>query len=93
MSPFVLLIHAADFPASCRTAFLTVISHEIRTPIAGILGICELLMDDSTLSEGHRSLVGKAIRSGEILLDLVGMVLVREFVCLVFAVADPSALM
>lgn len=51
-----------------------------------------MLMDDSTLSEGHRSLVGKAIRSGEILLDLVGMVLVRQLVCLFFAVADPSAL-
>lgn len=53
-------------------------SHEIRTPIAGILGICELLLDDPSLAESHRSLVGKAVRSGEILLDLVGMVLVRQ---------------
>lgn len=52
------------------------ISHEIRTPIAGILGICELLENDPSLSDGHRSLVDKAMRSGENLLDLVGMVLV-----------------
>ncbi|GAA6006577.1 uncharacterized protein JCM10292_005995 [Rhodotorula paludigena] len=59
-----------------KTEFLTTISHEIRTPIAGILGICELLLADSgRLSEDQRTLVEKAVRSGEILLDLVGAVL------------------
>lgn len=60
----------------CRTEFLTTISHEIRTPIAGIISICELLASDPTLLDDHRSLVDKAMRSGEVLLELVGMVLV-----------------
>jgi signal transduction histidine kinase len=60
-----------------RTEFVTNISHEIRTPIAAVIEICELLLDDSTLMEGHRSLVEKSLRSGQILLELIGMVLVR----------------
>lgn len=42
-----------------------------------MLGILELLDSDPALAEAHRSLVGKAMHSGEILLDLIGMVLVR----------------
>jgi signal transduction histidine kinase len=61
-----------------RTEFVTNISHEIRTPIATVIGISELLLDDSTLLDGHRALVEKSLRSGEILLDLVGMVLVSR---------------
>ncbi|GAA5954653.1 hypothetical protein JCM21900_006093 [Sporobolomyces salmonicolor] len=68
--------HAAQEASRLKTEFLTTISHEIRTPIAGILGICELLLsDDSKLEELQRSLVKKALRSGEILLELVGAVL------------------
>ncbi|GAA5859356.1 hypothetical protein JCM1840_004577 [Sporobolomyces johnsonii] len=68
--------HAAREASRLKTEFLTTISHEIRTPIAGILGICELLLaDDNQLEEKQRSLVKKALRSGEILLELVGAVL------------------
>lgn len=61
-----------------RTAFLQSFSHEVRTPITAVLGICELLRDDLTLALGHQSLVNKALRSLEILLELVGMVLVSR---------------
>lgn len=44
-----------------------------------MIGICEVLLDDSSLQEEHRKLVAKSLRSGEILLDIVGMVLVRYF--------------
>ncbi|BGP42387.1 hypothetical protein JCM10450v2_006481 [Rhodotorula kratochvilovae] len=68
--------HAAREANRLKTEFLTTISHEIRTPIAGILGICELLLADSArLDKDQRALVEKAVRSGEILLDLVGAVL------------------
>ncbi|GAA5913019.1 hypothetical protein JCM5296_003865 [Sporobolomyces johnsonii] len=68
--------HAAREASRLKTEFLTTISHEIRTPIAGILGICELLLaDDNQLEAKQRSLVKKALRSGEILLELVGAVL------------------
>lgn len=59
-----------------RTEFVTNISHEVRTPIASLIGIAEILLDDSTLQKNHRVLVEQSLRSGEILLDLVGMVLV-----------------
>jgi hypothetical protein len=64
--------------SSHRTEFLTTVSHEIRTPIASILGICELLLGDQ-ISDEQRQLVQKAIQSGENLLELVGTVLVRFF--------------
>lgn len=50
-------------------------SHEIRTPIAGIININELLLSDESLLDEHRLLISKSLRAGEILLDLVGMVL------------------
>lgn len=43
--------------------------------IAGMIEICELLLDEPTLALEHRLLVQKCLRSGHILLDLVGMVL------------------
>ncbi|GAA5938850.1 hypothetical protein JCM3775_003145 [Rhodotorula graminis] len=59
-----------------KTEFLTTVSHEIRTPIAAVLGICELLLSDSDrLADDQRSLIEKAVRSTEVLLDLVGAVL------------------
>lgn len=47
-----------------------------------MIGICEILLDDTSLKESQRGLVEKSLRSGENLLDLVGMVLVSLFSCL-----------
>ena len=41
-----------------------------------MLGVSELLLSDPLLEQHHRSLVAKSYRSGEVLLELVGMVLV-----------------
>ena len=60
-----------------RTEFLTTMSHELRSPIAQIMGVMELVLADDTLAEDHRRLIGKAVGSGEVLLDLIGAVLVR----------------
>lgn len=67
---------AARQASTFKTSFVTNISHEIRTPIAAMLGIGELLLDDSSLRDDQRQLLEKSLRSGEILLELVGMVLV-----------------
>ena len=40
-----------------------------------MLGMAELLLDDPSLSGTHRDSVQKIMRSGEILLDMVGLVL------------------
>lgn len=39
------------------------------------MGICELLADDITLHPTHRILISKAVRTADVLLDLVGLVL------------------
>jgi signal transduction histidine kinase len=83
------LLFGTNLPPSARTEFLTTVSHEIRTPIASILGICELLLADQ-LSGEQRSLVEKAIQSGENLLDLVGTVLVRFFFLSIPSSSSPS---
>ncbi|GAA5858915.1 hypothetical protein JCM8547_007154 [Rhodosporidiobolus lusitaniae] len=71
-------LEASEFAANeanrLKTEFLTTVSHEIRTPIASILGICELLLGEQ-ISKEQRVLVEKALQSGENLLDLVGTVL------------------
>ncbi|KAG9013791.1 hypothetical protein FRB94_000771 [Tulasnella sp. JGI-2019a] len=66
---------AAREASKLKTHLVTNISHEIRTPIAHMIGISELLLVDPTLSTSQRCLVEKCLHSGEILLDLVGMVL------------------
>ncbi|KAK4050856.1 nuclear pore complex subunit [Microbotryomycetes sp. JL201] len=66
---------AANEANRLKTEFLSVISHEIRTPIAGVLSICELLQASPDLSQEHRLLVQKAAKCGDNLLELVGMVL------------------
>ncbi|KAK4050857.1 hypothetical protein OIV83_003279 [Microbotryomycetes sp. JL201] len=66
---------AAQEASRLKTTFLQLLSHEIRSPIAGMIGICELLLEDASLSEAHRSLVSKCLRLGEIQLELVNAVL------------------
>ncbi|KDE04642.1 hypothetical protein MVLG_04941 [Microbotryum lychnidis-dioicae p1A1 Lamole] len=66
---------AAIEASRLKTEFVANTSHETRTPVAGIIGLAELLLDDPTLPEQHRSSVAKIMRSGEILLEMIGMVL------------------
>lgn len=39
--------------------------------------MAELLLEETDLKDTHRVQIGKIMRSGEILLEMVGMVLVR----------------
>ena len=57
-----------------KAAFLAVMSHEMRTPLNGILGTLEL-MCDTPLDPRQRKLVETANASGELLLDLINNVL------------------
>ncbi|KAM0753703.1 hypothetical protein T439DRAFT_322591 [Meredithblackwellia eburnea MCA 4105] len=66
---------AAKESSRLKTEFTTTMSHEVRTPIAAMMGICELLLDDSSLEAKHRKLVDQCLRCGEILLNLVGTIL------------------
>lgn len=64
----------ADPLLQLKTQFVTQMSHEIRSPIASMLGIGELLLDDPTLNEEQRDLIERSVRCGDQLLELVGMV-------------------
>ncbi|GAA93493.1 uncharacterized protein L969DRAFT_95854 [Mixia osmundae IAM 14324] len=66
---------AAKEASRLKSEFVSNLNHEIRSPIAGMIGISELLLDDPTLKPEHVEAVQKIMRSGDILLELVGMVL------------------
>jgi len=62
---------AAD---KAKSDFLTVMSHEMRTPLNGVMGVMQILQD-TELSDDQRHLVNLAENSGEILLRHVNDVL------------------
>lgn len=66
---------AAREASRLKTAFTTTMSHEIRSPIAGMIGVYELLLADTRLPASAHALVEKGLMTGELLLDIVGRVL------------------
>ncbi|MBT4769366.1 MAG: PAS domain S-box protein [Rhodospirillaceae bacterium] len=57
-----------------KSEFLAVMSHEVRTPMNGVLGMLELLME-STVSESQRDYINIARESGESLLSILNDIL------------------
>lgn len=58
-----------------RTRFLTSMSHDIRTPINGILGILDIDSREQTEQEKHKAYMGKIRASAEQLLSIMNDVL------------------
>jgi signal transduction histidine kinase len=67
--------HERTAPATrAKSGFLAVISHEMRTPLNGILGMSDLLLD--TLLTPEQTTYTKAIKaSGNLLLELIDEIL------------------
>ncbi|EYD70933.1 hybrid sensor histidine kinase/response regulator [Limimaricola hongkongensis] len=61
---------AAERADRAKSRFLSVMSHEMRTPLNGIMGVLDLLSTSPMTSEQRRQ-VGIALASAEILLQLV----------------------
>ena len=54
-----------------KSAFISNMSHEIRTPLNGILGFCELILDDSFTTEEKRVFAQNLTKNGSDLLKLI----------------------
>lgn len=54
-----------------KSAFLSNMSHEIRTPLNGILGFCELILDDSFSAEEKKIFARNLTKNGNDLLKLI----------------------
>jgi signal transduction histidine kinase/ActR/RegA family two-component response regulator len=65
---------AAEEANIAKSRFLATISHEVRTPMNGVLGMLELLQK-TTLSDKQRSFTENALRSGRSLLILINDIL------------------
>ena len=66
---------AAEVANRTKSIFLANISHEIRTPLNAILGFCQLMLRDPSITLKQRENVGTINRSGEHLLALINEVL------------------
>jgi PAS domain S-box-containing protein len=65
---------AAESADRAKTEFLAIVSHEIRTPINGVIGFAKLLRD-TTLTTEQRSFVDMITSSGHALESLIGDIL------------------
>jgi signal transduction histidine kinase/CheY-like chemotaxis protein len=64
----------AEFANRAKASFLAMMSHEVRTPLHGLLGILDLLM--TTTDERDRAeLIGVAQNSGKALLQIINDIL------------------
>jgi PAS domain S-box-containing protein len=65
---------AAEAAAAAKAQFLAVLSHEVRTPLNGVIGALDLV-ERTALGEKQREYVATAQRSAEALLALLGDIL------------------
>lgn len=59
----------------CKDDFLAVASHDLRSPLSGILGVAGILSEVPYLKEDEQQLVSLLINSGEVLLSLINEIL------------------
>lgn len=65
---------AADAMAEAKTQFLSTLTHELRTPLVGVLGMNELLLQ-TELNNSQKTLASTVQQSGETLLSLINDIL------------------
>ena len=64
-------VAAAEAANRAKSEFLANVSHEVRTPLHGILGMTQVLARDEQLGDDQRARVGLIRQSGQQLLELL----------------------
>ena len=69
-SILTMLKEEAEQTSRTKSEFLALISHELRTPMAGVIGLLNLTLDEG-LPQAHRERVELALKNAEALLSIV----------------------
>ncbi len=70
-----ILIEKAEYANRTKSEFLANMSHEIRTPMNAIVGMCELILREETISESVRENCFNIQSSGRSLLAIINDIL------------------
>jgi signal transduction histidine kinase/DNA-binding response OmpR family regulator/HAMP domain-containing protein len=65
----------AEESTKLKSQFLASMSHELRTPMNSILGLSELMLEDSNLKGKNRERIEVVLRSGKRLMNLINDIL------------------
>ncbi|MBK6905785.1 MAG: hypothetical protein IPH08_01200 [Rhodocyclaceae bacterium] len=66
---------AAEVANAMKSEFLAVISHEVRTPLGGVIGMLRFGLKDPGLAAGTRSKLHVGLSNAEILLQIINDIL------------------
>jgi signal transduction histidine kinase/ActR/RegA family two-component response regulator len=66
---------AAEAATEAKSAFLASMSHEVRTPLNGILGYTDMLLSEQALDASSQQITGKIRSAGHALLSVVNDIL------------------
>ncbi|CCX07589.1 Similar to Two-component system protein B; acc. no. Q9P4U6 [Pyronema omphalodes CBS 100304] len=61
----------AESANEAKTMFIANVSHELRTPLNGILGMCSLVLEETSLPQATRENLEVVFKSGQLLLHLL----------------------
>jgi signal transduction histidine kinase len=68
-------VHELKRLSKLQNDFLSITSHDLRSPLCGMLGFANLLAEDETLRAHHRKIAGYIKQSGDFLMNMINDIL------------------